>query len=288
MRALRYDLKFTTPAFLAGADQNMPEIRPASLRGAVRWWFRVLGGTPEAEKALFGGVHNGAVASRVALRVERPEIRNNAESLPYSPNTDTGYLIYFAKVSGNDSGVTRTAARHYIGVGSSFTLVLRERRPIDDASWALLRRATEALVRIGSVGLRATRGFGMLASAQLPTEEAFRGWIRASELAACGVRLFRLQGPDRTTWREALGDLGHALRELRRTEDASGMRLSPRNTKAGAFGFCAPRQASALRLCPVATADHGIVPMLLYTDNACNEPSLLDVVERAVGISPLN
>lgn len=289
MRTIRYELKFTTPAFVAGSDQNVPEIRPASLRGALRWWFRVLGGTPEAEKALFGGVHDGTVASRVVLRVEAPEIRNNTEDLPYTQNPDVGYLMYFAVVSGNDSGITRTAARHYIGAGSSFTLSLRERRPADDTSWALLERAAEALCRVGSVGLRATRGLGALAPAAPPTEEAFRAWVRDSGLAACGVRLFRVRSASTAaSWREVLGILGGTLRELRRTEDASGLKLGPKNPRAGAFGFSSPRQASALRLCPVATSDHGIIPVLLYTDNACNEPSLLDVVDRFSGLDYLN
>ncbi|MCL2104631.1 MAG: type III-B CRISPR module RAMP protein Cmr1 [Kiritimatiellaeota bacterium] len=39
-------LSFITPTFLAGANQNTPEIRASSIRGQLRWWFRVLGGTP--------------------------------------------------------------------------------------------------------------------------------------------------------------------------------------------------------------------------------------------------
>ncbi|TAE90912.1 MAG: type III-B CRISPR module RAMP protein Cmr1 [Verrucomicrobia bacterium] len=39
-----YQLEIITPCFCAGADQGIAEIRAASIRGQLRWWFRVLGG----------------------------------------------------------------------------------------------------------------------------------------------------------------------------------------------------------------------------------------------------
>src|ERR1043166_7335138 len=63
------DIQLLTPCFCRGAYRDQPEIRAPSIRGMVRWWFRALGGTPDQEKALFGGVHAGAVASRLVFRV---------------------------------------------------------------------------------------------------------------------------------------------------------------------------------------------------------------------------
>ena len=54
-----YTVELITPCFCAGADQTTAEIRAPSIRGELRWWFRVLGGTPEQERAVFGGELSG-------------------------------------------------------------------------------------------------------------------------------------------------------------------------------------------------------------------------------------
>lgn len=62
-------LTFITPLFSKGSYDDRPEIRPSSIRGQLHWWFRALGGSQTDEKAIFGGVHGGAVASKVVVRV---------------------------------------------------------------------------------------------------------------------------------------------------------------------------------------------------------------------------
>jgi len=80
-----YDIELITPCFCAGADQTKAEIRVPSIRGQLRWWFRALGGTREQEKKVFGGVHGGAVASRVRFRIEHEHLRTDrARLLPHA------------------------------------------------------------------------------------------------------------------------------------------------------------------------------------------------------------
>src|ERR1035441_3740752 len=76
-------IELLTPTFCRGAYQDTPEIRAPSIRGVVRWWFRALYGPADAgsnqrqgwqnvwneEKDLFGGVADGATASRLVFRV---------------------------------------------------------------------------------------------------------------------------------------------------------------------------------------------------------------------------
>src|ERR1019366_2140459 len=76
-------IEFLSPTFCRGAYQDTPEIRAPSIRGMVRWWFRALHAPPEGggdqrrgwqnvwteEKELFGGVADGASASRLVFRV---------------------------------------------------------------------------------------------------------------------------------------------------------------------------------------------------------------------------
>ena len=49
------DLEFITPLFSHGAT-DQPEIRPASIRGQLHAWFRIMGGDIEAERRVFGGI----------------------------------------------------------------------------------------------------------------------------------------------------------------------------------------------------------------------------------------
>ena len=268
------ELTFITQALLAGADQNAPEIRAPSIRGALRWWFRVLAGGRDVrkeEEELFGSVHgaDGPVASAISVRVEDAAIKNNQKAVPLRPNTPMGYIGYFAQVSGNKQGVHRTEAGHYIGEGSTFTLKIRAVRPVRPERWARLEEAVKAFVWVGALGLRATRGFGRLAEPKhLPTAQAFRDW--AKTLRASGIFLYEGQPGDLPPH----DFLAEQLKSLRRDYN-----LRPKDPRAYALGAStrmgdSDRQASALRLCPVRTADAGTLPFFLYTDNACEAASV--------------
>lgn len=267
-REIVKSLTFTTPAFLSGADQNVPEIRAPSIRGALRWWFRVLGGSREDEAALFGTVHGGVRASAVVVRVEDVKITDNAKAPSFRPESPLGYLGYFAAVSGNKIGVRRTEGGHYIGAGSTFTLRVTARRAVAPALWVRLEETVEAFCRLGALGLRATRGFGMVAEASPPTAAAFRAW--AQPLGARGIHLWEcapMGGAHQT--------LSETLRGLRRSDSAQ---LGGGQESALGYSLGKRRHASALRLCPVCTADAAILPVLLYTDNAASAASCLEAV----------
>ena len=269
------ELTFITSALLAGADQNKPEIRAPSIRGALLWWFRVLAGERDVrkeEEELFGGVHgsDGPVASAISVRVEDAAIKNNQKAVPVPSNTPMGYIGYFAQVSGNKQGVHRTEAGHYIGEGSTFTLKIRAVRPVRPELWARLEEAVKAFVWVGALGLRATRGFGRLAEPKhLPTAQAFRDW--AKTLRASGIFLYEGQPGDLPPQAFLAGQLKSLRHDCDlRPKDPRGAYALGASTRMGD----SDRQASALRLCPVRTADAGTLPFFLYTDNACEAASV--------------
>ncbi|MGN1326194.1 MAG: type III-B CRISPR module RAMP protein Cmr1 [Candidatus Spyradenecus sp.] len=264
MRHLEKSLTFITPAFLAGANQNSPEVRAPSIRGVLRWWFRVLGGTIEEEKALFGGVHNGTVASAVRVRVVPGTPGKNKGEVPCAPNTPYGYLSYFAKVSGNKEDIHRTQGQHYLGEGATFTLLIDEVRPAE-APWEKLTHAVEAFCTFGALGLRATRGFGALAETPLPTPER----VRALAKALKPRKVYLFEAPERfASALKAHEHLGATLQDLRKSKN-----LHPTNPAAAALGASSPRQAAALHLRPLQSTD-GFHAFCLYTDNACDPNSL--------------
>lgn len=143
-------LTFLTPCFSHGAT-DAPEIRSASIRGMLHHWFRVLGGSAERERRVFGGINFGKKspfqndsASKVVVRV-RNDASADLVSKPTLPH----------KSGGNASH------RNAFAPGHSFKLIVLDRLgglSVDDA--ALFRDSLEAWLLMGTLGFRATRAAG--------------------------------------------------------------------------------------------------------------------------------
>ncbi len=262
-------LEFITPAFLAGAEQNLPEIRVPSIRGELRWWFRILGGAPENEAAVFGSVHGTVKASAVVLRTSGANIKPGPE-LTFSPMSDKGYIYYFARASGNNDGVHRTMAQHYFAPGTSFNLEVLSRTPLTAETEAKLQVALRAFSMFGALGLRATRGCGALASQHGATLEQLK-----SLCDDCGDSILVRKISDEVfqSGEKCQEALGGFLRDLRRSSGFSGKEKS-------ALGFSngRVRASSALRLRPLKI-DGVHLPVVVYSDAACSQPSLRDLIE---------
>jgi CRISPR-associated protein Cmr1 len=73
MERLEYELEFITPAFIGGADPSQAELRPASIVGMLRWWWRLLNWDNnyqnlfKKESELFGNTNE---AGKVWIRVK--------------------------------------------------------------------------------------------------------------------------------------------------------------------------------------------------------------------------
>lgn len=261
-----YDLEFITPAFLCGADQNKAELRAPSIRGQLRWWFRVLGADAAEERDLFGGVQGEPTASRIVVRVKNVQAKH--EELPrFAPMSDLNYLYFFAKVSGKKEGVHRTQRDACFAPGTRFTVELLARRPLPGHSRERFKLAVEAAFRLGTLGLRATRGCGAMAeTGRVTTRTDFAEWVRSLP-ATLTVRLAK--DTVFSSWKDCQSELGLFLRTFRKDNQKSGKEES-------ALGFSSGRQreSSALRLRPVKVLE-GYLPVVVYTDKACGQPSLL-------------
>jgi len=146
---LTIPITFITPCFCRGADSSdkgAPEIRPASIRGQLHWWFRAIGGTPQDEKAIFGGIHNGAKASPLVVRVKYDD--DNTEKTVSSPTLPH-------KPGGS------AASKEAFAPGVSFELRISTRLGgLSDELENKFRCALNAWLHFGALGLRATRGGG--------------------------------------------------------------------------------------------------------------------------------
>ncbi len=141
------DIELLTPCFCRGAYRDQPEIRVPSIRGMARWWFRALGGTSQEEKALFGGVHDGAAASRLVFRVSQITARKANPDYATLPHKQGG----------------QASSQAAFAPGGSFRLTLTSR--LNQIPQDLARRVEAALevwALLGALGLRANRGGGGL------------------------------------------------------------------------------------------------------------------------------
>lgn len=81
METITFNCRFITPAFLGGANpKGTPELRPPSIKGALRFWWRAQCGIVDLkemqkkESEIFGGVDgDGATRSSFRLRVYHEE-----------------------------------------------------------------------------------------------------------------------------------------------------------------------------------------------------------------------
>ncbi len=265
MKSQTHGLEFITPAFLTGADQGAAELRAASVRGALRWWFRVLGGTKAEETEVFGGVQEGARRSKVIVRTALTKPVHTA-FVPPPPMSDLGYLYYFATVSGETKGI-RIGTEAYFAAGTRFEILVID-QGVPTALKGRLDFAVECFLRLGALGLRATRGCGAFAETEaLLAKSEFEEWAKRFP-TDCG-RVWLVSEKVFTSARSAQESLGGYLRNLRRDNHLSGREKT-------ALGY-ADRQSSALKLRPVRVKE-GFLAAAFYSDAACSAPSLAEVV----------
>lgn len=151
-----YKMTFITPLFSRGALET-PEIRPPSIRGQLHWWFRALGGAYEDEKAVFGGVHKGACASKVVVRVSGV----------------AGTIAESRTLPHKHGGMASPKPAFAPGTSCEMHVLTRLGGFAVERHQTFFERSLEAWLLLGTLGLRATRAAGSFVWAPL-TEDGVR------------------------------------------------------------------------------------------------------------------
>jgi CRISPR-associated protein Cmr1 len=141
MEEITLKCRTITPIFCYGANKNVPELRPPSFKGALRFWWRAihsnldLNTMKQKEMDFFGGIKgNKSVKSPFSLRIKHLDFNSIKEdALPHKPNK------YKATA---------------IPVDTKFDLVLSQKVRDECASLFFL------LSILGGIGGRSRRGFG--------------------------------------------------------------------------------------------------------------------------------
>jgi len=180
---IKVKLETVTPLFLSGNDQNTVELRAASIRGQLRYWYRaLLGGLGinesnklhELESKVFGKEESGSpVLVRVKdIRWADGRIKQNKEldfrfdkmknERRYSGLT---FLFYSTRLGGNE--------RPYADIGTTF---LVEFSCFDKEAKKWLALAASALwcwENFGGLGARSRRGGGNIQVNDIKDDNGF-------------------------------------------------------------------------------------------------------------------
>jgi len=160
MSIITLEVETVTPLFIAGADQRYIEnegLRPPSLRGLLRWWFRaIMGGVhyslgnldlkkiSEEEKKIWGSTDK---KSKVSLIVSSVKFKVS----PFREfKEEVKYLSY---------GVHN---RPYIEPNSQFKIYLYFRPSISKGDIKKVVATLWLLINLGNIGSKNRKGFGSL------------------------------------------------------------------------------------------------------------------------------
>jgi CRISPR type III-B/RAMP module RAMP protein Cmr1 len=241
-----YTLELITPCFCAGADPAQAEIRAPSIRGQLRWWFRVLGGSAAEEAVVFGSAA-GDEGVGSSLRIAITDFKRGPSWTPptIDQNTAQNYTWHFASVSGKPANAGRSALgprwqkNGALPPQSSFKLIVTHIRPIQAQLLQKFTLALDSFLAFGTLGLRSTRGLGAF---NCTPSRPWKELLQPLEQAGFTIAL-RQQPETFPNYESALRDWSSWLRYKFRKEHKA--------ERYSALGGIAPRQASAVRFRPL-------------------------------------
>ena len=180
MKRLRFEFEVVTPMFLGGASPNgEAEIRPPSIKGLLRWWFRALGGSKEWEARLFGATGGEASKSRVHIRVIPGQTFKVKKAKEERFNGELGYLGY-GPIGWDRRARGMVNQRPFIDPESIFSLQIDIINTEGTDYYALLL-SVWALANFGGIGSRSRRGWGSVRITEAPEGEYLRWNFETSE-----------------------------------------------------------------------------------------------------------
>jgi len=159
MKNISFECEIITPMFLAGADGRTPDLRPPSIKGALRFWWRAMNGHKsidilrKEEISIFGGGGTDAVKSKVIIRIIKDgTVLQKKKQIGIQNGTGNGYLLYSSLfVNRRDCLEPRSEKKFILSFESKSLLILEE-----------TVKAFACLVFFGGLGSRTRRGAGSI------------------------------------------------------------------------------------------------------------------------------
>jgi len=271
---IELELELLTPAFVSGAIQKTVELRSASVRGLLRWWWRAsVGGANtspaqllQEEARIFGSAQQG-VKSQVVVEVRAGKLQEINRGRSLRPSG-----IRFTYRAGTREGTADilpylaygpVLIRPALAPGSSFTVRLSwPPGALEQPQIQQLVRAACAWVTLGGIGARSRKGFGQLEKKSLRGSspaldqnaknwwsQARQEWLRDGAPLGSSLppfpqlhyRKIFLTRPPNPDWPSVLGCVGMFYKE-------TILPALKSNTVPWLRGSASPRRASSILL----------------------------------------
>ncbi|PID64644.1 MAG: type III-B CRISPR module RAMP protein Cmr1 [Gammaproteobacteria bacterium] len=176
---IKAEYRIVTPMFIGDAEQKATGISPASIKGALRFWWRALNWgrfrkeassdqkalqvLHQQEGDLFGSAaEKNPRQSRFAVRVKADNIPAPKDDWPKS-QSDSGYLGMGLWQSGKKEKGNFQAARQYLSEGINFTVEIIIHPSLSKDSVQSLKDTIVIFGLLGGLGSRTRRAFGSVA-----------------------------------------------------------------------------------------------------------------------------
>jgi len=231
MQTITFECEVITPMFLAGADGVTPELRPASIKGALRFWWRAMNGhlvsedgdlsaLKNREAEIFGGSGDGQGRSKVVVRVVSKDF--SVEQFG-RVNMNIKYLAYGSE------------ERNFIDVGSTFDVKISINVSNSDEILAIkndIKIAFSLLTYFGGLGSKSRNGFGCFYSKNVFSFEQLKDKITkmdnnyvsfTSFSNNCQIYLSTYENI--TTWEDAINKLSDIYKNYGKIAIPKNLRL---------------------------------------------------------------
>ena len=176
MKEKIYECEVLSPMFIGGAKPLDAELRPPTIKGALRFWWRAMHGNldikelKEKENEVFGsGGGDNPTKSKVWISVEnisgQPQIKDFPESSKITVKTPKGekkvrILDYLAfGLTKFENGRT-IIEKKYFGQGTLFNIRLGYDEKLDEKLQKEIELAFHFLSYFGGLGAKSRNGFG--------------------------------------------------------------------------------------------------------------------------------
>lgn len=240
MEFIKFECESITPMFMYGADGKAPELRPASIKGIIRFWWRAINGDSDieslkdAESKIFGNTDR---RSKVTIRVQSKPKRENIikiEKISKEKNSKLAYLFYPFYLDGADKEKSCFINLKFKVILSSF-----DKKALKEASFSFI-----LLSLFGGLGSRSRRGGGNFRITAISDEKYHQfllnntkkinsiyaqikryfldtyGINQASNEYSTLINLsFQLSSKSRGTWDETLKDIETKYKTFRKRKE---------------------------------------------------------------------
>ncbi|MGE4518027.1 MAG: type III-B CRISPR module RAMP protein Cmr1 [Desulfobacteraceae bacterium] len=158
MEEITLKCRTITPMFCYGADDSEPEIRPPSIKGGLRFWWRAMNPDSavtkmkENEAELFGGTGEKEGRSKVIIQVNGNNIEQDITKKLINKHNypGLGYLFYSRLMAGNQD-------KNCIKPGQGFEIKIKSN---DNKYIEKVKKVFLVFSLFGGIGSRSRRGGG--------------------------------------------------------------------------------------------------------------------------------